>query len=321
MAVLAWCWMCSNDYYAGVINDIVHSLPLEAVRFLALIENPKSEPVQNTFIKDCSTPRCALIIKSRLSFLGRYVFDRDSAPLHKSEVCVILRAKDIGAMDSYLSIQTLLDASDPDIDDYSHNCGSVYAITGNTIEVDRFAHFARKIGLDQSEAIAQIEELLLDSNASSAGDTPNLKQCGVKKSVFSDFCKLHGIDDKGCRSVVIKFMRNKQSLELEKQCRDILCESGKSSHVVPILNQFSFEGDKGKHVNPNDFTRDLFGRGPPLMNLSGLLFGIVMPCANGDLRDIFYREGISSANLRDNARQVGQTLQALHEQGAFSVNL
>ncbi|KAL7539747.1 hypothetical protein ACHAXR_009569, partial [Thalassiosira sp. AJA248-18] len=317
MAQLAWCWMCSNDHYAEVISDIVLALPIEAVRFLALAENPKSEPVPNTPIKDCSMPRCALIIKSRLSFLGRYVLVRDSPPLHKSETCVILRAKDIGAMESYLSIQTLLSDSDPDIDDYSHGCGSVYAITGNTIEVDRFTHFARKIGLSQSEAIAEIEEILLDSSAS--GDKPNLKQSGVKKSVFSDFCKLHSIDNSGCRSVVIKFMKSKQSFELEKQCRDILRESGKSHHVVPIINQFSFEGDsKG---DSNDFTRDMFGDGPPLMNLSRLKFGIVMPCANGDLRDIFYREGISSSNLRENASQVGETLQALHEQGISHMNL
>jgi len=317
MANLAWCWMCSNDRYSEVISDIVLAIPVKAVRFLALTENPKSEPIQNTPIKDCSTPRCALIIKSRLSFLGRYILDHGSAPLHKSESCVILRAKDIGAMDSYLSIQTLLSDSDPDIDDYSHGCGSVYAITGNTIEVDRFAHFARKIGLNQSEAIFEIEKLLLDSNATE--DKLNLKESGVKKSVFSEFCKLHAIDDKGCRTVVIKFMKRKQSFELENQCRDILCESGKSSHVVPILNQFSFEGD-GKG-NSNDFTRDLFGEEPPSINLSELKCGIVMPCANGDLRDIFYREGISSSNLLENARQVGETLQALHEQGISHMNL
>lgn len=317
MAQLAWCWMCGNDYYAEVISDIVVGLPIAAVRFLALTENPKSEPVPDTPIKDCSTPRCALIIKSRLSFLGRYVLDRDSAPLHKLETCVILRAKDIGAMESFLSIQTLMSDSEPDIDDYSHGCGSVYAITGNTIEVDRFTHFAKKIGLTSSEAISDIEDILLDSSTTSSSTSDmnmaTLKQSGVKKSVFSAFCKLHGIDDNGCRSVVIKFMKSKQSFELEKQCRDILRESGKSSHVIPILNHFSFEREGTG--DSSDFTRDIFGTGPPSMNLSALKFGIVMPCANGDLRDIVYREGISSANLRENARQVGQTLLALHEQG------
>ena len=56
MAQLAWCWMCTNDHYAGVISDIVLSLPLEAVRFLALTQNPKSEPVPDTPIKYYSTP-------------------------------------------------------------------------------------------------------------------------------------------------------------------------------------------------------------------------------------------------------------------------
>jgi len=316
MAQLAWCWMCTNDHYAGVISDIVLSLPLEAVRFLALTQNPKSEPVPDTPIKDCSSPRCALIIKSRLSFLGRYILDRDATPLHKSDSCVILRARDIGAMESYLSIQTLMSDAEPDIDDYSHGCGSVYAIQSNAIEVDRFTHFARKVGLDQAEAISEIHNLLLETSTKS-GESLNLKECGVKSSVFAEFCKNHAIDSTGCRTVVIKFMRSRQSFELERQCRDILCESGKSSSVVPILNQFSFK----KGEDSNDFTRDMFGEGPLLMNLSRFRYGIVMPCSNGDLRDIFYREGITSSNLRENAKQVGETLHALHEQGITHMNL
>jgi hypothetical protein len=311
MAQLAWCWMCTNDHYTEVIKNITQNLSIDAVRFLASTENPKSEPITNTPIKDCSTPKCSLILKSRLSFLGRYILDHESSPLHKSESCVILRAKDIGAMESYISIQSLLDAPDPDIDDYSHECGSVYGITGDTIEIDRFIHFARKIGLSQSGAIAEIEKLLLDSCSSE--NMPNLKESGVKKSLFNDFCREHSIDAKGCRSVVIKFMKSKQSFELEKQCRDILCESGKSYHIVPILNQFSFgSSDEG---NSNDFTRGLFEVGPPLIDLSGMRFGIVMPCANGDLRDIFYREGVSSSSLCVISHSVGESLRALHEQG------
>lgn len=316
MAQLAWCWMCTNDLYAGVISDIVLSLPVKAVRFLASTENPKSEPVPDEPIKDCSTPRCSLILESRLSFLGRYVIDRVAAPLHKSESCVILRARDIGAMESFLSIQTLLGAAEPDIDDYSHGCGSVYAITGNAIEVDRFTHFARKIGVAASDAISQIERLCLDSPADDASEQePNLKASGVKQSAFAEFCKLHGIDDDGCRTVAVKFMRHRQSFELERQCRDILGENTKSSNVVPILHQFSFKkGDEGA-----DFARDLFREGHAMrtVNLAGFRFGIVMPYADGDLREIYYREGISSSNLRENARQVGETLRALHEQGSF----
>ena len=95
---------------------------------MSLLENPKSEPVPNTPIKDCTTPRCYSILKSRLSFLGRYIFDRDNLPLLKSESSVILRAIDIGAMETYISIQTLIDTPDPDIDDYSHERGSVHAL-------------------------------------------------------------------------------------------------------------------------------------------------------------------------------------------------
>ena len=314
MATLAWCWMCSNERYADVVKEIVKAVPIEAVRFLALVKNPKSEPVADTPMKDCAAPRCELIIRSRLSFLGRYVLDRSSSILHKSASGVVLLAKDIGAMDPFLSIQLLLDAEEPDIDDYSHACGSVYAITGNTIEIDRFTHFASKLGLDQLEAIAELEKLMEE-------DGTNLKECGVKKSIFREFCKLYSVDDEGCRSVVIKFISHKQSFELEKQCRGILSESGKEFNVVPILNEFSFEGDtKG---NSNDFIKDIYQGGPPLLNLdlSGFKYGLILPAANGDLRDIFYRQGMSSSNIRGNIRQVGETLQALHEQGISYMNL
>ncbi|KAL3823545.1 LOW QUALITY PROTEIN: hypothetical protein ACHAXA_002886 [Cyclostephanos tholiformis] len=318
MAQLAWCWMCTNDHYTEVIKNIVRTLSVGAVRFLASTENPNSEPIPNTPIKECSTPRCSLILKSRLAFLGRYILeDRESSIIHKSESCVILRAKDIGAMDSFLFIQSLLDTPEPDIDDYSHGCGSVYGITGGTVEFDKFLHFARKIGLNKSEAIADVKKLLLDSSGSE--DTPNLIEIGVKKSLFNEFCGLHSIDAKGCRKVVIKFMKSKQSFEMEKQCRDILVDGGKLSHFIPILNHFSFEGsDKG---NSNDFVSGIFEVEPPLLDLSALRFGIVMPLANGDLRDILYREGINSSSLRNILYNVGESLQALHEQGITHGNL
>lgn len=313
MAQLAWCWMCTHDDYIEAIKNIARTLPVQAVRFMASTQNPNSEPIPNIPIKDCSTPSCSIILQSRLAFLGRYLLDdRESSLLHKSESCVILRAKDIGAMDSFLSIQTLLDTSDPDIDDYSHSGGSVNgAIACDRIEYDKFLHFARKIGLNKTQAIADVEKLLLDSGVSE--DTPNLTESGVKKSLFDDFCGLHSIDAQGCRRVVIKFMKSKHNFALEKQCRDIIFEGGKSSHIIPILDQFSFEGsDKG---NSNDFVCGVFEVMSPLLDLSALRFGIVMPYANGDLRDILYREGIGSSSLRSILYSVGESLEALHDQG------
>ncbi|KAL9188156.1 hypothetical protein ACHAXT_006534 [Thalassiosira profunda] len=328
MARLAWCWMCSNDLYAATVSDIVRSLPVKAVRFLALTTNPKSEPVSDIPIKDCSAPRCALILKSRLSFLGRYVLDRGCAPLHSSESCVVLKAKDIGAMEAFLSIQTLMSDEEPDIDDYSHCDGSVHAIKSNAIEVDRFTHFAGKIGVDPSQALAEIQKLVRDSplldtslNSELPGEQekPNLKE-GVKKGVFAQFCRLHDVDDSGSRPVVIKFMQSKQSYELERQCRGILRESGsKSLAVVPILNHFSFDGDKER--DSSDFIRDIYGDGSPSIDLSRMPHGIVMPSARCDLRDLVHREGISSDSLRENARRIGRSLEALHEQGIAHMNL
>ena len=313
LASRAWCWMCSNDRYADVVKKTIEALPIEAVRFLARTENPKSEPIQNQPIKDCSSPKCAWVLQSRLCFLGRYILDSGSPLLHKSESGVVFRAKDIGAMDSYISIQSLLNTAEPDIDDYSHACGSCYGITGNSIEVHRFTNFTSKIGISEEEALAELEKLV--------DDETDFKEGGVKQSVFKDFCNLYSIGDDGSRSVVIKFILRKQSYELEKQCRDILSESRKRVNVVPILNHFSLEGNG--NTGSNDFIKDPFIGGPPLIDIDLIPFkyGIVMPAANGDLRDIFYRQGMSSSYMRDNIRQVGGTLQALHEQGITFNNL
>ena len=150
------------------------------------------------------------------------------------------------------------------------------------------------------------------------GET-NFKEIGVK--VFKEFCELYSIDEDGCRSVVLKFIKSKSTFDLEKSCRDILCDE-QSLNVVPVLNQFSFEGND-KMDKSNDFIRDIYGGGPPLLNLdlSNFNYGIVMPAADGDLQDIFYRQGMNSSNMRENIRQVGETLQALHEQGITYMNL
>jgi hypothetical protein len=102
-------------------------------------------------------------------------------------------------------------------------------------------------------------------------------------------------------------MGHRQRFDLERQCRDILKERHGSSCVVQVLKQFSFK--KGSDSN------EIFGEGPMVMNLSGFRYGIVMPCATGDLGEIVCREGISSSCLQQTVKQIGVTLLALHEQG------
>lgn len=310
MARLAWCWMCTSDDHAGLVSDILKGLPIDVAHFLMSLENPNSEPTKNIPIKECSAPKCAVVMKSRVSFLGRYTFDPMEPPLHKTETSIVLKAKDIGAMEKYLHIQTLLSGSDPDIDDYSHSCGSVYGIKRNAIEVNTFTRFCEKLGLDKSRSIGRAEALLRDfyekddvSVMSQDVGEINLDRIGVKKIVFDEFCRLHGIDSTGCRVVAVKFMKSRKDFELELQCREILRGNG---NIVPVFNDFSLES--GKEDNSPSI-------------IYGYRYGIVMPCADRDLGDILYREGISSANLRCNARQIGETLKSLHEQGISYLDL
>jgi hypothetical protein len=124
----------------------------------------------------------------------------------------------------------------------------------------------------------------------------------VKKAVFDAFCKVHGIDDKGCRHVAIKFMNSARNHELEVECRQLL-----KNHTVPLLREFHLENDAKS-------ARDLFGEERPFFDLSVFKYGIVMPIGR-DLGDILYREGISSTNLRESARQIGEALHELHQHG------
>jgi len=311
MTRLAWCWMCTSNDYAGLVADVLKGLPIDVAHFLISLENPNSEPTPKIPIMQCSAPKCAVVMKSRVSFLGRYTFDPMEPPLHKTETSIVLKAKDIGAMEKYLHIQTILSESDPDIDDYSHSCGSVYGIKKSAIEVNTFTRFCEKLGLDKSRSIGEAEALLRDFYekddisvmSQDEGGEINLNRIGVKKIVFDEFCKLHGIDSTGCRVVAVKFMKSRKGFELELQCREILQGNG---NIVPVLNDFSLES--GNEDNS-----------PPM--IYGYRYGIVMPCADRDLGDILYREGISSANLRCNARQIGETLKSLHEQGISYLDL
>lgn len=310
MAQLAWCWLCSNDEYADVVYRLLDELPTEAVVFLTLVKNPKSLPSPNTPIRDCSSSRNAFVMKARLSFLGRYEVNHKMVPLHKSDTAVVLEATDIGLMDIFLAIQNLLNEDEPDIDDYSHASGSVYGIKRRSIQVNMFLKFCEKLGIDSPTAIREVEEMLqsnqFEDDASigsqKIGGDLNLKEHGVKKAVFDAFCKVHGIDDKGCRHVAIKFMNSARNHELEVECRQLL-----KNHTVPLLREFHLENDAKS-------ARDLFGEERQFFDLSVFKYGIVMPIGR-DLGDILYREGMSSTNLRESARQIGEALHELHQHG------
>ncbi len=162
--------------------------------------------------------------------------------------------------------------------------------------------------MDEIERLTQqysdVEDEL--SKCSLLSEVEDVRHNGVKQVVFDEFCRLHGIDKAGQRDVVIKFMKSERSFRLEQNCRTLLEESDKSNHTVPMLLSFSLDEE-------DDDERSAVKH----IHLSGFKYGIVMRCADRDLGDILYRENTKPSYLRDNARRIGESLQALHEKGIF----
>jgi len=311
VSTLAWCWMCSNDSNLDAVSSILSSLPIEAVRYLTQIENPNSQPTRGMPMKDCSTQRVNVIFKTSLSFLGRYAFV-DASPLYQSDSTLVLRAKDLGAVDTFLTITKLLDDTEVDIDDYSHDCGSVYAIKSNSIEISTFELFVDRLGLNKGIAISEIESLILDPQEKDVERAPDLKELGVKSSAFKDFCRLHNVQDDGTRDVAIKFMKNVYSFEVERQARDVLTEVSSTSGFVPILHDFSLDEESVRLA-------DELHTGS--MSLLDYKCGFIMPCADASLVECLARGDLDSSQIRGISKHMAETLRGIHEQGLAFNNL
>eukprot|EP00543_Licmophora_paradoxa_P006408 CAMPEP_0202453876 /NCGR_PEP_ID=MMETSP1360-20130828/11748_1 /ASSEMBLY_ACC=CAM_ASM_000848 /TAXON_ID=515479 /ORGANISM="Licmophora paradoxa, Strain CCMP2313" /LENGTH=216 /DNA_ID=CAMNT_0049073069 /DNA_START=75 /DNA_END=722 /DNA_ORIENTATION=+ len=184
MARQAWIFLTTyanpenpSDNFAGTVRRILRGLPSNAVDVLAHTEHPKSIPTPNMMIKDCATSVCQLLIMSRLRFVGRYVLYDELHPVHKSESCLVMRARDHGMEDEYLRFMGIYDAKENTVEDDISDAGSeppepIDMNQPTEVTVEAFLKFTSRLGIRRENAKAEISELLALDNERTQTEIP-----------------------------------------------------------------------------------------------------------------------------------------------------
>lgn len=173
MAKQSWIFLCtysnpddSTDNYVGTVRKILRGLSASAVDVLAHVENPRSLPISGIPLKDCATPLCKVLILSRMRFVGRYVLYDELHPVHKSESCLVMRAKDHGLADEYQRILSIYRAQEQDVEEDISDAGSMdeakiaEALTRpNAVTMEMFLIFADRLGVEVPAAKLEIQQL------------------------------------------------------------------------------------------------------------------------------------------------------------------
>jgi len=284
MATQGWIFLCTynnteepSDNFAGTVRRILRGMSANAVDVLAHVQNPKSIPIPNMMIKDCATSVCQLLIMSRLRFVGRYVLCDEIHPVHKSDSCLVMRAKDHGVADMYEKIMAIYDIKEQQVEDDISDAGSeppevTDVNEPNEVTVEMFLTFAAKMGLQKDIARKEILKLLkFCSKTEQSGDSSRTtgseddegrtqelardddmsqetkrndfddEEIQVGKVAFTTFCRAHRLNDNGIRTVVIKFMRNARQFQREIEVRESINFSGTTWSVVPILENYNVD--------------------------------------------------------------------------------
>lgn len=382
MAQQGWIFLCTynnrddpSDNFAGTVRRILRGMSANAVDVLAHAENPKSIPIPNMMIKDCSTPVCHLLIMSRLRFVGRYVLFDELHPVHKSESCLVMRAKDHGLEDEYKRIMAIYAAKDQQVEDDISDAGSEPPeITNinepNEVTVEMFVNFAFTMGIRADAAREEILNLLaLDNtkddqhenvlNAQTGGpinqasdddemfaaddetvetkkkDPDDENALAVGKEAFTTFCRAHRLNEKGVRTVVIKFMKNVHQFKRELEVRESLDLSNIKWPVVPVLDHYSvdrIEASRRKDIDimslrddmaedaisgaPENrdelYALDILEKNASVHNFALYKYAIVMPAGDRDLGEICQHEELGILQIREYMLQIGTALQSLH---------
>ena len=376
MAKHAWIFLCTyhnpdlpSDNFAGTVRRILRGLSSNAVDVLAHVQNPKSLPVPNLTAKECATPVCQLLIMSRLRFVGRYVLYDEVHPVHKSESCLVMRAKDHGIEDEYQTIMGIYEAKDQEVEDDISDAGSEPQpqrnLPPNEVTVGMVIKFAAKLGVDAHSARKEVFRLgNLDNTRRGAPGSgrdgkrgpkpPDAKPNGnrgqntidgddedaieVGKEAFLAFCRSHRLNDKGIRSVVIKFMRSASQFRKEHEVRSALDVSATSWPVVPILDDYNVDRiEESRRIDIDNFSHtdkmaedaisgapgnkdelyalDIQEKNTTVHNFAHYKYAVVMPAGDRDLGEISQHEELGILQIREYMLQVGTALQHLHGKG------
>eukprot|EP00547_Thalassionema_nitzschioides_P001793 CAMPEP_0194217596 /NCGR_PEP_ID=MMETSP0156-20130528/21718_1 /TAXON_ID=33649 /ORGANISM="Thalassionema nitzschioides, Strain L26-B" /LENGTH=2107 /DNA_ID=CAMNT_0038946687 /DNA_START=829 /DNA_END=7152 /DNA_ORIENTATION=+ len=381
MATQGWIFLCTynnaeepSDNFAGTVRRILRGMSANAVDVLAHVQNPKSTPTPNMMIKDCATSVCQLLIMSRLRFVGRYVLYDEIHPVHKSDSCLVMRAKDHGVADMYEKIMAIYDIKEQQVEDDISDAGSeppevTDGNEPNEVTVEMFLNFAAKMGLRKDVARTEIFKLLkLCSKNEQSGDSSRTigsqmaeseegraqefardddmsqetkrndfddEEIQVGKVAFTAFCRAHRLQDKGIRTVVIKFMRNPRQISREIEVRERLGLSGKTWQVVPILENYNvdrIEASRRRDIDiislrdemAEDFISgapenrdelyalDIQEKNASVHNFALYKYAVVLPAGDRDLGEICEHEELGILQIREYMLQVGTALESLH---------
>ena len=394
MAQQGWIFLCTynnkddpSDNFAGTVRRILRGMSANAVDVLAHAENPKSLPNPNMMLKDCATPVCHLLIMSRLRFVGRYVLYDEIHPVHKSESCLVMKAKDHGLEDEYKRFMAIYDAKDQQVEDDISDAGSeppeIADINEpNEVRVDMFVNFAVKMGVRASVAREEVLNLLAldntkddhtdnpsnaavegqslidtqasDEDDSQAGDDDTVETkkkdpddenaLSVGKEAFTTFCRAHRLNDKGVRTVVIKFMKSRLQFKREIEVRESLDLSGTTWPVVPILDDYSvdrIEASRKKDIDimslrddmaedaisgaPENrdelYALDILEKNASVHNFASYKYAVVLPAGDRDLGEICQHEELGVLQIREYMLQIASALQRLHAACKFIYHL
>jgi len=277
MAAQGWIFLCTYknpddpaDNFAGTVRRILRGLQPGAVDVLAHVENPRSIPAPNQYIRDCATSVCKLLIMSRLRFVGRYVLFDEIHPVHKSESCLVMRAKDYGMEDTYRDFMEIYKAKEEQVEDDISDAGSEPPVPTDPnrphlVTMTMFLEFAKVLGVDVKTSRSEIlqlieldkekaaqplpdgeipmsEEVQLGSSRSSRGlELDDDDDIEIGKEAFVTFCRAHRLTEQGVRTVVIKFMKNINQFRREIDVRHDLKLSGPKWPVVPIFEDYNVD--------------------------------------------------------------------------------
>ena len=341
---LAWIWMTTyendenDESYYDVVEYIARNLSSPALKILATIEWNGQQ------IKDCALPRCKEVIINRIRFVGRYEWCALDFPLHKSDTCLIMRAKDYHAVEEYEKMRKILE------DNLTLSVHEDHDRVGGDdvgIPFDQFLDFCNVLGLSEQVARQQLKINQEYNNDNGLNGIRKLRASFglgcieevseeqfeeddeewfmeekpvVNAAAFEDFCKFNGIDNEGVRRVVIKFMLYKKQFRREKMSREQIKYNGSGWPVVPILEEYN--ATRKKHSRKDaQYANDIRDQDESTYDMFRYKYALVLMGADRDLGEILTHESPGILEIREYMMQVGMALKILHNHCKFAYEI
>lgn len=233
--------------------------------------------------------------KHSMYFLGRYEV-QDKFPIHCSATSIVFAALDHGIESDYEHVFSQFTSDDNDQTKYLGNTTFQLAVKRYLFENEAFGY---------SISHEEMEKAFTDNS-----------NCGkIFLEEWLAFCR--GKFGSGSRSVVIKFIRDKDKFDREIMLREDNSTTENTSHnllgpfVLGILNHFTPETPGASEEERRGTIGDLtLPDGSSLVD--GYLCGIVLPAADRNLDNIYGSERPGLPRIKVMMQEIGEALQHCH---------